>query len=169
MKKSDLVDLCHQPPSSSIKPDSKCAKCYTTSSTDGRAPNEGIASAGVGKAQRRRRPRPRPSINTRPAARILRKRVRSALRHLGTCLRTEYSVLRPDVPIPVWRELLNCFPSFQESASAAFRSPIMSTQDHSAILFDVCHDQQVFRLLELPPALLEAITSSHPPRYISFS
>lgn len=43
----------------------------------------------------------------------------------------------------------------------------MSTQDSYGIPFDICHDQQVFRLLELPPALLDMITSSQPARYLS--
>ena len=45
----------------------------------------------------------------------------------------------------------------------------MSIRDGAGISFDVCHDQQVFRLLELPPALLGMITSSNPPRYIFVS
>ena len=45
----------------------------------------------------------------------------------------------------------------------------MSSQDTTGIAFDICHDQQVFRLLELPPALVEMITSSNPPRYIYIS
>ncbi|KAI9842191.1 MAG: hypothetical protein M1837_007404 [Sclerophora amabilis] len=39
----------------------------------------------------------------------------------------------------------------------------MATQDDSGISFKHAHDQQGFRLLELPPALLETITSENPP------
>ena len=35
----------------------------------------------------------------------------------------------------------------------------MSTQDESGIPFEICKDQQQLRLLELPPSLLELITS----------
>lgn len=41
----------------------------------------------------------------------------------------------------------------------------MSIQDGSGILFEVFNDQQSLRLLELPPALLESLTSSRPSRY----
>ena len=41
----------------------------------------------------------------------------------------------------------------------------MSIQDDLAISFEISHEQQSFRLLELPPALLELITSPSPPRY----
>ncbi|MCJ1384555.1 hypothetical protein MMC17_007672 [Xylographa soralifera] len=39
----------------------------------------------------------------------------------------------------------------------------MSSQDDSGISFGISNDQQNFRLLELPPPLLELITSEHPP------
>ena len=35
----------------------------------------------------------------------------------------------------------------------------MSTQDDSGIPFEICNDQQQLRLLELPPSILELITS----------
>ncbi|KAI4239237.1 MAG: hypothetical protein LQ349_000547 [Xanthoria aureola] len=37
-----------------------------------------------------------------------------------------------------------------------------STQDHQGIAFYVAHEQQNLRLLELPPILLELLTSQHP-------
>ncbi|MCJ1451461.1 hypothetical protein MMC28_001798 [Mycoblastus sanguinarius] len=39
----------------------------------------------------------------------------------------------------------------------------MSTQDGSGIRFDICNEQQNFRLLELPPSLLELINANQPP------
>ncbi|MCJ1282920.1 hypothetical protein MMC26_002246 [Xylographa opegraphella] len=39
----------------------------------------------------------------------------------------------------------------------------MSSQDDSGISFSISNDQQNFRLLELPPSLLELIASEHPP------
>lgn len=39
----------------------------------------------------------------------------------------------------------------------------MPGQDDLAISFEISHEQQSFRLLELPPALLELITSTSPP------
>jgi hypothetical protein len=45
----------------------------------------------------------------------------------------------------------------------------MSTQDPNApnIRFTFTHPQQNFRLLELPPALLELLSSPDPPTYVS--
>ncbi|OCL14124.1 hypothetical protein AOQ84DRAFT_371572 [Glonium stellatum] len=39
----------------------------------------------------------------------------------------------------------------------------MAAQDEGAIPFSIAHDQQQFRLLELPPALLDLIASPDPP------
>ncbi|MCJ1414024.1 hypothetical protein MMC32_000349 [Xylographa parallela] len=39
----------------------------------------------------------------------------------------------------------------------------MSSQDDSGISFSISNDQQNFRLLELPPSLLELLASEHPP------
>lgn len=42
---------------------------------------------------------------------------------------------------------------------------VMSTQDESGIPFVLSSDQQSFRLLELPPSLIELLTSREPPKY----
>ncbi|KAL8758393.1 MAG: hypothetical protein Q9199_001527 [Rusavskia elegans] len=43
----------------------------------------------------------------------------------------------------------------------------MSTQDHQGIAFHVAHEQQQnLRLLELPPILLQLLTSQHPSKYV---
>ena len=41
----------------------------------------------------------------------------------------------------------------------------MSTQDGSGVPFEICSEQQHLRLLELPPALLEQVTSKRLPEY----
>lgn len=43
---------------------------------------------------------------------------------------------------------------------------VMSTQDDSGISFEICKEQQNFRLLELPPSLLALIVSKDPPKYV---
>jgi hypothetical protein len=42
----------------------------------------------------------------------------------------------------------------------------MASQHDSGIPFGFSHDQQAFRLLELPPALLAALESPNPPTYV---
>lgn len=39
----------------------------------------------------------------------------------------------------------------------------MATQDSESISLSFCHDQQNFRLLELPPELLDLLESEIPP------
>ena len=41
----------------------------------------------------------------------------------------------------------------------------MSTQEDSGVPFEICHQQQHLRLLELPPALLEQITFNNLSKY----
>lgn len=43
------------------------------------------------------------------------------------------------------------------------RRAAMSTQDQPGVPFAQAHAQQSFRLLELPDALLELLTSQNPP------
>ena len=43
---------------------------------------------------------------------------------------------------------------------------VMSTQDDSGISLEINREQQSFRLLELPPALLTLIASKDPPKYV---
>lgn len=43
----------------------------------------------------------------------------------------------------------------------------MSTQDPHGIALDFPYEQQHLRLLELPPILLELLTSRHPAKYVS--
>jgi sister chromatid cohesion protein DCC1 len=39
----------------------------------------------------------------------------------------------------------------------------MSTQDSTGIPISAIHQQQAFKLLELPPELLQVLESDHPP------
>jgi len=39
----------------------------------------------------------------------------------------------------------------------------MATQDSDGTSLNFCHNQQNFRLLELPPELLDLLTSEHAP------
>lgn len=51
------------------------------------------------------------------------------------------------------------YPLCQPRGTAGNNGGDMSTQDGSSIPFEICNEQQNFRLLELPPSLLELITS----------
>lgn len=42
----------------------------------------------------------------------------------------------------------------------------MSSSDNLAVSFGISKEQENFRLLELPPALLALITSANPPWYL---
>ena len=43
----------------------------------------------------------------------------------------------------------------------------MPLKDEEGVAFEIDHDQQNFRLLELPATLLSLITSRNPPMYCS--
>ena len=50
-----------------------------------------------------------------------------------------------------------------------FHNPLkMSSADNLTVSFGILKDQESFRLLELPPALLASITSANPPRYLFY-
>jgi hypothetical protein len=41
----------------------------------------------------------------------------------------------------------------------------MTQQDEGGVPFAITHEMQHFRLLELPPEIVELLDSPHPPRY----
>ena len=42
----------------------------------------------------------------------------------------------------------------------------MSTEDDQSIMFNIAHNRQKYRLLELPPDLLELVSSTAPSQYV---
>ena len=91
-------------------------------------------------------------------------------RHLTTC---KVAKLRPgerhrtlDISDPKSLSFQSTSSSTRNAKRLQSYSLKMSSSDNLTVSFGILKDQENFRLLELPPALLALITSANPPRYL---